>query len=646
MGDIWSFLLQTLTASGAAVLLLVAKAMLRDKLSPRWQFAVWGVLGLVLLLPAGLGGRHVLVNWLFLVELFRSALTGEYGALAHVAAPIPLPALAVPQTAAEWLYAVYVLGAALLLARYVWVYARLRRALRRGRPAENRRVQAVAERYGLPSCPAVEVEGLPSAFICGVFRPVLALPGDRETDEKVILHELLHLKHSDAAWGLVICFFRCVHWCNPLLWYCADQAGNDLEALCDQRVLERLEGEERRDYGRILLEMADERYARAPGTSSMANGGQNIRRRIEAIARFKRYPAGMGLVSVCVALVLAVPLAMGSQASVENRGLAGSAAADLAYGRTVYCTTCAGALDTYAKAVLAQNSAYRAMCAPLAEQNALAEGYLTSPAWTWEDMGLLDEVRAAPEVSGGYQIYNLTQVEENVYQGLLVLGLSNPPEGEEWDSTAASSWLAVQPLQVEKEGERWVVLPLDGFRAVQGDVRVSGNIGLPAWEYQAEAGDFILRIQYQNVSAVDSYEQGSSLFGFYSSFSTTPIPDGEFVTTFNQTVTAEYIGASEDKGRYQSIGAAYRPLWGDESRPAPQMLLESGSGSGGSSNGDGWGQNILDWDWGDTVFLMGGGSSREGILDPPDRYAAAFYLNEKKAAELTLLPVKGGMELD
>ena len=69
----------------------------------------------------------------------------------------------------------------------------------------------------------------------------------------MLLHELLHLQYRDVLWGLVLCLARCVHWCNPLLWYCANQAGNDLEALCDQRVLERLEGEERREYGRILL---------------------------------------------------------------------------------------------------------------------------------------------------------------------------------------------------------------------------------------------------------------------------------------------------------------------------------------------------------------------------------------------------------
>ena len=35
MTNLWSFLLQTLTASGVAVLLLVVKGMFRDKLSPR-----------------------------------------------------------------------------------------------------------------------------------------------------------------------------------------------------------------------------------------------------------------------------------------------------------------------------------------------------------------------------------------------------------------------------------------------------------------------------------------------------------------------------------------------------------------------------------------------------------------------------------
>ncbi len=143
MTDLWGFLLQTLTASGAAVLLLVVKAMFRDKLPPRWQFAAWGVLGLVLL-PAGLGGRYALLNWPWLVETVKTIFSGDYS-LTRVLAPIPLPRLRVPSTAA-------------------------------------------AEKYGLPTCPSVEVPGLTSAFICGVFWPVLALPAGEMVDDKVLLH--------------------------------------------------------------------------------------------------------------------------------------------------------------------------------------------------------------------------------------------------------------------------------------------------------------------------------------------------------------------------------------------------------------------------------------------------------------------------
>ena len=178
MTNLWSFLLQTLTASGVAVLLLVVKGMFRDKLSPRWQFSVWGVLALVLLVPAGLGGRYALANWTLLLETLRSTLSGHYGTLTQVIAPVPLPSLTMPGSVEEWLYVIYVTGVAVLLLRYLFVYLRLRLALRRSHPEVDPRVQAAAQQYGLRACPVVRVPGLTSAFICGISRPVLALPAE------------------------------------------------------------------------------------------------------------------------------------------------------------------------------------------------------------------------------------------------------------------------------------------------------------------------------------------------------------------------------------------------------------------------------------------------------------------------------------
>lgn len=210
MKDFWSFLLQTLTVSGVAVLVLCVKAMFRDKFSPRWQFWIWGLVALTIIVPAGFSGRYTLINWPLLVETMKSYFTGEYGTITKVAAPIPLPSLGELENIFDWIYGIYVVGVIFFLVRYFSLYFMLRLALARifkkadfragkrylleDAEQEDYRVQKfvdfVADKYHLSSCRAVQEEGLESAFICGLFRPVLVLPAGVETDEKVILHEL------------------------------------------------------------------------------------------------------------------------------------------------------------------------------------------------------------------------------------------------------------------------------------------------------------------------------------------------------------------------------------------------------------------------------------------------------------------------
>ena len=251
-----------------------------------------------------------------------------------------------------------------------------------------------------------------------------------------------------------MCVLRCLHWCDPLLWYCWDQAQNDCEALCDQRVLERLEGEERREYGVILLSMADDKYARSPGTTSMANGGKNIKACIGAIARFKRYPQGVALGSWCVAVVLAVACLVGAgqAAAVPDGQEYGSI--PLAAARLNRPTTVAGALDTYAKAVLNNSPLYLYMVSPPEETEELFQrasrppyengmelddlfdelGFWRDRAWLaeWAVMDLL------PDGAGGYT-------------GTLFFA---PVDGVE------TKGIVVQQVAVRPSGDHWIVEPL------------------------------------------------------------------------------------------------------------------------------------------------------------------------------------------
>lgn len=461
MDNLWSVLAQTLALSVAAAVLLAAKRLFLDKLSPRWQYGVWAILALRALLPAGLlgrtlvpGGRVVLEAARLQVELpLSSVLTDPYG-VTEVLAPVPLfPfGLPVPGSITDVLFYVYAAGVLLLALWFFLSYMRLRAAIRRGlspAPEVLAQVEGVAARYGLKAPRLVVVlPGLESAFVCGPLRPVLALP-DRPVDDKVLLHELLHLRHGDVWAGVGVCALRCLHWCNPLIWYCCDRIQNDCEALCDQRVLERLEGEERRAYGVILLSMADGRYARAPGTSSMANGERNIKARIQAIARFRRYPAGMALASGCVAVVLALTCLGGVSGAAEVPGGTDRGALALAQAQLNRPTTVAGALDTYAKALLNDSPLYYAMVLPEEGREADWKDALVpyqeveledSPFWTlgfhwhrpawqaeWSVMNLL------PDGAGGYTgtLFFSPLSEDNTY-GIVYQQVAVRPDGDFW----------------------------------------------------------------------------------------------------------------------------------------------------------------------------------------------------------------------
>lgn len=496
MGNIWEFLLQTLTVSLAAAVLLIVKYLLADKLSPRWQYGVWGLLALRALIPAGMT-RQVLLPLPVWVDMWKTA--AERGLGSAYASPwspldagsvLPLPSGA-PRSLTDWLFLVYVLG---VLGWLLWkaaAYARLRLVLRRGTPASaevSARLAAVCEKYGLRPCRAVEVEGLPTAFVCGVIRPVLALPRGG-ADDKVLLHELLHLKYFDAAQGIFWCLIRALHWCDPFMHYVLDRVGNDLESLCDQRVLERLEGEERREYGGILLGMANAKYARAPGTSSISNGGKNISRRIAAIVRFKLYPRGMALASVCIVLVLAAPLLLGSAGTDighmypnELDGLDRS----LAAARTTRCRTPAAALDTYAKGLIYDNGVFLAAASPFEKHGELYEGMRASRAEGW----VAYHYEAIPEQyaidsGSGYLINNLV-CSEGVCEAELILTVNYVADLENggWLKDADGDTLTglyVVPVRAWK-AEGWVVEETGERQFIPiTDFMVSDPVSLARW---------------------------------------------------------------------------------------------------------------------------------------------------------------------
>ena len=535
MENIWAFLEQTLTASVAAAVLLIAKRLFLDKLSPRWQYGVWAILALRVLLPAGLLGRSLVPLGRLTLEGAKtsmelplaSALTDPYS-LTEVTAPIPLLRPAAPVSVTDWLFYLYAAGAAACLLWFFLSYGALRRRVARGKaptPEVAAQLARVAEEYGLkvPRRVAVLAEA-ESAFVCGPLRPVLVLP-ERAVDDKVLLHELLHLKYGDLWAGVGMCVLRCLHWCNPLLWYCWNRAQNDCEALCDQRVLERLEGEQRRAYGVILLSMADNRYARAPGTTSMANGGKNIKHRIGAIARFKRYPQGVALGSWCVAAVLAAACLVGTSgaAAVPDGREYGSI--PLAAARLNRPVTVAGALDTYAKAVLSNSPLYLYMVSP-PEQ---AEEWFQAACKPPHENGVaLDDLFDQL----GYWKMGAWQAEWSV-MNLMTDGTGGctgtlffvPTEGYE------TKGVLTQQVAVRPQGAYWTVEALSGLEVWDGEgLWLCPSSKSPYVTYVGQAGDLRVEVDFQCRLGIQRQWAGSTdpFLGYGGRVDAVPDPGAAF----------------------------------------------------------------------------------------------------------------------
>jgi len=665
MTTIWGFLVQTIMVSLVAVLLLVVKELLADKLSPRWQYGVWGVLALRIVLPVSMA-RSVLLPVPLWVETWKGMVEQNlHSAYAAVYTPIsikwPIPILnSGPQSITDWLFVIYAVGVAVVLLWYLVSYLRLRLILQRGSPvveATQAKIQYDCMTYSLRPCPAVAVKGLPSAFVCGVLRPILVLPAEAETDDKVLLHELLHLKHRDALQSVGWCILRALHWCNPFLQYIFNRIGNDMESLCDQRVLEQLEGEERREYGSILLAMANDRYPRAPGTTSVSNGGKNITRRITAIVRFKKYPKGMGLVSVCIAFVFAFSVLVGTapayQSDTYHPVSVSKLEGAMSLARIQRCTTVAGALDTYAKGLLYENGVYIAMASPLdqhEELNAQMRYNAEADGWISYHLDRGDELEYLSQ-NEGYPVYNLELQEDGSYTAMLVFfveGFLNP-NGEgmlrDENGEAYSGSVAV-PVTVRREGgwvveetgERMRFLGLSLFHTLTPDTDLPW---LQYYEASGQSGTVSVGVNTRYKVNNTAQSSGWNPFGG-ATFDETIKPNAQFGDCVDNTYIQYTFGGSEQQRNALShVSMEMTALASLDEEPVFSERNYARDGGWSSSDGTaGCGQSVTA-DWDGTLANGSGGTAimKDGLAELPVGYAVRIYWDGKSVEEFILREV-------
>lgn len=639
MTNIWGVLLQSVEVSIVAILLLIIKELFRDKLSPSWQYHVWGILFVSIFIPVGILGTYLIPQVSIFIEMMKtmierqlnSSYTLTYEGI-HLTSVFPI-IKQTPTSITDILFIIYVIGIMIILIKYLSQFIRLKKVVsnsKKANPLLIEQVNQVAKIYNLKTCNKIVVANIPSAFIFGLFRPTLVLP-IKEIDNKVLLHELYHLKYKDSLQSTVWAIVMSLHWMNPLMLYVFNVIRNDIEILCDQRVLESIEGEQRRDYGRILLDMTNDSYPKAFCTTSISNGTTQIKKRIESIVRFKKYPKQMVLLSVCIAMLL-TPLVFGGVAQAnlidsDEVGLKKEYA--LASARLSSCTTMAGAIDTFIKGVVRSNEIYLTAVLPTEKVENIQN-----------EMELLKLDRDENySLFKSYRIKNIEKVNKNVYLAYILV------EEETVNDSAEYVYRThILPIKITKHNGYHVEL--------NGDIRKSNEYlnqyfhgemvdFVPSNIIQEETNKGILTISTQSEYTIQQASPTSNdMFGNWFQLTFTdiaPNPNAHFDMIH---VSTDYSYQSKETYDLFNVGIACL-TYNDKANLEEFDEIKMGNVGGGNSNGlsfdfhsvnDEW-DGILDGGSGDIMY------DSDEIIDinhPYDGYVVRVYHNYELFEEIII----------
>lgn len=320
-----------ITSSLLILLIAALRPLLRGRIDPRVQYALWLAVALRLLIPVNLftsaysalalleradrgtalvetiGQAHIPAQSYDnaraqVVEEYRrqgvsdSQLTpGDLMAIDTQARELMKgPTLA--ELEAKCARPVWLGGAALTALWFTAVNLKLRRRLRGARRLE----------IDCP-LPVYLSDALPSPCLAGALRPkIYVTPAALDSPERlrhVLAHELAHYRHRDHWWPLVRCACLCLYWFDPLAWWAAALSRQDCELACDEGAIRALGEGERIPYGRTLVGMiAAGRTPLLRTATTMSGGKRRVKERITLIAR---KPKTVIALALAAALILA-----------------------------------------------------------------------------------------------------------------------------------------------------------------------------------------------------------------------------------------------------------------------------------------------------------------------------------------------------
>ncbi|MCX8131284.1 MAG: DUF4825 domain-containing protein [Clostridia bacterium] len=297
----------SLYASVVGAVIIILKAILKNRISPKWHYIVWIILMLKLLIPFGPESAVSLFNTIpeipqqtsftkMYEEYRQSSISirqeNSYTLPSFTTRDSLLFLAAKAETATPY---IWLAGAMLMLCWLLFTNHSLNKRIKASMipvpESITHILEECKEKMGVKKDLRIVIQNIiRTPSLLGVFSPkILITPAILDLSHReisyVLLHELAHYKRKDLIANHLLLLLQLIHWFNPVIWYCFKRIRLDMEVAADEQVLTLLKSTEQKEYGKALLSVVETfSYTRlAPRLIGMIDDKKNIEKRIKMI---------------------------------------------------------------------------------------------------------------------------------------------------------------------------------------------------------------------------------------------------------------------------------------------------------------------------------------------------------------------------
>lgn len=352
-------ILTSFMASVMAVILFALRFTLKDRVPIRWQYLMWMVLIIRLLLPWAPESPFSLYNVFSFTDHQATRIMITADVLDNTRPVIPegetlVPGSLEPEAAAPsnvksdesppipWKYllifGIWLIGVITFAIYMIKVNRMFNRSIVNGSTdlAPNSQwihlIEDCSVKLGMKrSLPLHVTNAVKGPTLYGFFRPKVLLPatGMEEFSDKelsyIFLHELVHYKRKDILVNWIMTVQLILHWFNPILWLAYRKMREDQEISCDAITISYICSDEIREYGYTIVKMLEKKSTRSQrllATANFSMDSTQIKRRIKMITMFKKNSYKWSVVGLLTMILLTSVSLTNAKADHLNPALA------------------------------------------------------------------------------------------------------------------------------------------------------------------------------------------------------------------------------------------------------------------------------------------------------------------------------------